>query len=131
MMVSEDRLMMPALVPAPAAGAPARDGAPKVPERTNLNPLAHFSPALVTGPDGKVSATVKLPDSVTRYRVWAVATARIRNSLIRRMRLSSPGNPVFASLERGPSVLGAGHLPDLVRELPGVRGARWGSPAVG
>jgi hypothetical protein len=61
----------------------------------------------------------------------AVATARIRNSLIRRMRLSSPGIPDSLSWERDPSVLGAGHLHDLVRELPGVCDARSGSPAVG
>jgi alpha-2-macroglobulin len=45
-----------------------------VTERANLNPLAAFEPALRTGPDGKVSVPVKLPDNVTRYRITAVGT---------------------------------------------------------
>jgi hypothetical protein len=56
----------------------------------------------------------------------AVATARIRNDLWCRIRLSSPGSNALSNVddrERDPSVLCAGHLPDLVRELPVMCGA--------
>jgi alpha-2-macroglobulin len=43
--------------------------------RTNFDALALFAPALRTGADGRVSAEVRLPDSLTRYRVFAVAVA--------------------------------------------------------
>jgi hypothetical protein len=41
--------------------------------RSNFSALANFSPSCVTDKDGKVSVDFKLPDSLTRYRVWAVA----------------------------------------------------------
>jgi uncharacterized protein YfaS (alpha-2-macroglobulin family) len=43
--------------------------------RKDFDPLAAFFPALVTGADGRASATFKLPDSVTRYRIFAVAAS--------------------------------------------------------
>src|SRR5262249_36648858 len=43
--------------------------------RTNFNPLAAFSPAVKTGPDGKATIELKLPDNLTRYRVVAIAVA--------------------------------------------------------
>ncbi len=41
--------------------------------RRDFNPTAVFRTGLVTGKDGKVSATFKLPDSLTRFRSTAVA----------------------------------------------------------
>jgi uncharacterized protein YfaS (alpha-2-macroglobulin family) len=43
--------------------------------RTNFNPLAAFAPEVKTGPDGKASIDIKLPDNLTRYRVIAIAVA--------------------------------------------------------
>ena len=48
---------------------------PPVAIRSNFNPLAAFSPAVKTGPDGKATIEVKMPDNLTRYRVIAVAVA--------------------------------------------------------
>jgi len=48
--------------------------APRVLERTNLDPLAAFVPDLRTDATGHVTATITLPDNVTRYRITAVAT---------------------------------------------------------
>ena len=49
-------------------------GEPPVVERMNLDALAAFVPSAKTSPDGRVSVDVRLPDSVTRYRIWAVVT---------------------------------------------------------
>ncbi|HEY6037193.1 MAG TPA: DUF6049 family protein, partial [Kofleriaceae bacterium] len=43
--------------------------------RTNFNPLAAFSPAVKTGPDGKATVSIKVPDNLTRYRIVAIAVA--------------------------------------------------------
>ncbi|HEX6765158.1 MAG TPA: alpha-2-macroglobulin family protein, partial [Polyangiaceae bacterium] len=70
--------------PAPAPGAKkvitvsevAIEGVPeKFAVRTNFDPLAAFVPRLVTDARGHVDANVKLPDSLTRYRVTAVVAA--------------------------------------------------------
>ncbi|CAF3263406.1 unnamed protein product [Rotaria socialis] len=42
--------------------------------RSNFNPLACWTPSSITDSSGHVSIEVKLPDSLTRYRVWALAT---------------------------------------------------------
>lgn len=80
-MIGSDMAEMSLMAAAPTAGAvpdasksSSQTTDAPVPERTDLNPLALFAPALVTGADGKVSAALKLPDSVTRYRITAVAT---------------------------------------------------------
>lgn len=57
-----------------------KPGAPEAPEpaiavRSNFDPLAHFSPSVVTDSDGTARVTVKLPDNLTRYRIVAVAVA--------------------------------------------------------
>lgn len=49
-------------------------GEPLVVERVDLDALAAFVPSAQTGADGRVAVDVRLPDNVTRYRVWAVAT---------------------------------------------------------
>jgi ubiquitin-like protein Nedd8 len=41
--------------------------------RTNMSALAYFGPNLRSGPNGKITAKFTLPDSLTRYRVMAVA----------------------------------------------------------
>ncbi len=41
--------------------------------RKNFSALANFSPAEITGADGTAKVTFTLPDSVTRYRIIAVA----------------------------------------------------------
>jgi len=43
--------------------------------RKNLRPLAHFSPALKTDSEGKVTTAMELPDNLTRYRVTALAAS--------------------------------------------------------
>ena len=41
--------------------------------RKKFNPVAFFDPALITNPDGKVTIRFTLPDTMTSYRVYAVA----------------------------------------------------------
>jgi len=41
--------------------------------REDFSPCAHWAPALVTGPDGRFRASFNSPDTLTRYRVIAVA----------------------------------------------------------
>ncbi len=41
--------------------------------RKNFDPCATWAPTLITGADGKFSHSFKLPDTLTRYRVIAVA----------------------------------------------------------
>ena len=62
------------------AMADEKPGAPEASEpaiavRTNFDPLAHFSPSVVTGSDGTARVSVKLPDNLTRYRIVAVAVS--------------------------------------------------------
>jgi uncharacterized protein YfaS (alpha-2-macroglobulin family) len=58
-----------------ATKKPPSAAGPAIAIRSNFNPLAAFSPAVKTGPDGKAIVDVKLPDNLTRYRVVAVAVA--------------------------------------------------------
>lgn len=58
--------------------AESRDEAPPQPNtpinlRTNFNALAVFAPNVKTDSSGKATVDVKLPDSLTRYRVMVVA----------------------------------------------------------
>ena len=46
--------------------------------RTNFDALAAYVPSLTTDDDGNASAEVTLPDSVTRYRIMAVAATADR-----------------------------------------------------
>ena len=43
--------------------------------RSNFNPLAAFSPAVVTDANGRATVEIKMPDNLTRYRIVAVAIA--------------------------------------------------------
>ena len=49
------------------------EGASKVKVRTRFDALAHFTPTNVTDADGNVQVTFEMPDSLTKYRVWAIA----------------------------------------------------------
>ena len=73
---------MPAPPPAPmvAASAPATEAAPEAPQpgqsftvRKNFDALAVFKGALSTDAAGKTRVKVKLPDNLTRYRIFSVA----------------------------------------------------------
>ncbi|MDQ3367338.1 MAG: hypothetical protein M3680_18090, partial [Myxococcota bacterium] len=46
--------------------------------RKDFRPTAVFSPRLRTGADGKVQLSVQMPDSLTRFRIIALATANTR-----------------------------------------------------
>ncbi|CAF4316916.1 unnamed protein product, partial [Adineta steineri] len=52
----------------------AGGGEPKIAVRSNFNPLACWVPSSITNSSGHVSFEFKLPDNLTRYRVWAIAT---------------------------------------------------------
>ncbi len=50
------------------------DATPKgVKLRSDLNPLAYYNPAILTGADGTASVTFKLPGNLTKYKVMAIA----------------------------------------------------------
>ena len=51
---------------------------PGITPRTRFAPLALFEPALRTGADGRVRVQLRLPESLTRYRVMAVAVEGAR-----------------------------------------------------
>jgi uncharacterized protein YfaS (alpha-2-macroglobulin family) len=55
-----------------------RIGDVAVKARKDFRPTAVFSPRLQTDANGKVKLTVKMPDSLTRYRILALATANTR-----------------------------------------------------
>jgi uncharacterized protein YfaS (alpha-2-macroglobulin family) len=48
---------------------------PTVHVRSDFRPLAHFDPSVLTDASGRATVKVKLPESLTRYRVMAVAAA--------------------------------------------------------
>ncbi len=51
-----------------------RDASSPLSVRSNFNPLAAFVPRLTTDAAGKAQAQFKLPDSLTRYRIFAVSS---------------------------------------------------------
>lgn len=51
---------------------------PGVDMRSNFSPTAYWGPTLRVGPDGTARASFKLPDSLTRFRLMAVAHAARR-----------------------------------------------------
>jgi uncharacterized protein YfaS (alpha-2-macroglobulin family) len=74
------------------------DGDPsKLDERKDFRPTAVFEPCLVTGPDGTVTVSFDLPDSLTTYRCTAVA-AGLHDFGIREqdLRVSAPLTAVAA-----------------------------------
>jgi uncharacterized protein YfaS (alpha-2-macroglobulin family) len=78
--VMQESLALPAAAPAPLRMAMAKSRAEeKAPEpirtRTDFAALALFAGSLPTDAEGRARVDVKLPDSLTRYRVMAVAAA--------------------------------------------------------
>ncbi|CAF2070665.1 unnamed protein product [Rotaria magnacalcarata] len=55
-------------------GSGASGAGQKIAVRSNFNPLACWIPSSITNSSGRVSFEIKLPDNLTRYRVWALAT---------------------------------------------------------
>lgn len=49
--------------------------------RSNFDPLAAFIPSCTTDARGLAELTVKLPDNLTRYRIWAVAVTQTQFGL--------------------------------------------------
>jgi hypothetical protein len=49
--------------------------------RSNFTAIANFTPSLVTDKTGNVSVEFKMPDSLTKYRVWAVAVTDLKFGL--------------------------------------------------
>ncbi|GIW73318.1 MAG: hypothetical protein KatS3mg102_2860 [Planctomycetota bacterium] len=52
-------------------------GAPAIRARVDLRPLALFAPAVRTDAEGRASVPLRVPDSLTRYRIMAVAAAGV------------------------------------------------------
>ena len=66
----------PMATSAPAAEGAAGTASQPIQVRSDFNPLALFSAAVVTDASGEARVAVKLPDNLTRYRVMAVAVAQ-------------------------------------------------------
>ena len=74
------RVAMPAAAPAFVAEMSKEitvhaESAPSIALRTDFGALAFFDPSVTTDGSGRATVTVKLPDSLTRYRIMAVAAA--------------------------------------------------------
>ncbi len=80
----ERRALMESALPAAAAPAPmarkavADEPAAPIRARSDFAALALFAARVPLDPDGRASVPVKLPDSLTRYRVMAVAASGAR-----------------------------------------------------
>lgn len=61
-------------LPSPSP-APAQDEQAPIQMRTDFSALALFAPTVTTDSAGKAQVALKLPDSLTRYRIMAVAVA--------------------------------------------------------
>lgn len=106
--VDDDDIQMccPAPEPAPApciADAPADN--PEMRLRSNFEPVAVWKAALRTDAEGRFSAEAELPDTLTTYRVFAVAADRsgarfgvAEDSFVVNLPVMiSPGMPLFMS----------------------------------
>jgi hypothetical protein len=62
-------------VPDRDAGGAVRGVGRKPMLRVNFSPIALFAPKLVTDPSGRARVALTLPDDLTRYRVFALASA--------------------------------------------------------
>jgi uncharacterized protein YfaS (alpha-2-macroglobulin family) len=69
-------LALPAAAPMMEKAESNAAHAPAIRIRSDFNPLAAFSPSVMTDASGKASVPVKLPDNLTRYRVMAVAVSQ-------------------------------------------------------
>ncbi len=73
MLRSADMAFMAAPMEMPAAEAAPGAVQPVIRVRLDFNPLALFSPVVVTDNNGEAHLPIKLPDNLTRYRIMAVA----------------------------------------------------------
>lgn len=98
-----------AMMMAPAGAAPGGGGDP-IDLRSELRPLAHFAPQLMTDDEGRAVARFRLPDDLTRWRARAVAAAgskigRGETAFVARKPVSvSPALPRFLSLGDRPEL---------------------------
>jgi hypothetical protein len=74
--------------------------------RKDFNPVAYFNPAVLTRPDGTAEVSFRLPDTMTAYRVYAVACDKgsgfasvQRDLVVTKPFYLEPGLPAF--LTRG------------------------------
>eukprot|EP01117_Protostelium_nocturnum_P002038 TRINITY_DN1268_c0_g1_i6.p1 TRINITY_DN1268_c0_g1~~TRINITY_DN1268_c0_g1_i6.p1 ORF type:complete len:1999 (+),score=638.13 TRINITY_DN1268_c0_g1_i6:110-6106(+) len=54
--------------------APGGGAGQSIQERSNFDPLAAWFPSVITDSEGKCSVHIMMPDSLTKYRVWAYAS---------------------------------------------------------
>ncbi len=57
-------------------GNPGGGGSDGAPARSDFRQSAYFNPAVVTGADGKAHVSFKLPESLTTYRLMAIAVSK-------------------------------------------------------
>lgn len=57
-------------------GNPGGGGSDGAPARSDFRQSAYFNPAVVTGPDGRAHVSFKLPESLTTYRLMAIAVSK-------------------------------------------------------
>ena len=69
-MAADNMMMMKSM----GAAAPAANGSSAMSVRSNFNPTAVFAPTVITDKKGKAKVTFTLPDSLTSYRLTAVAS---------------------------------------------------------
>ncbi len=96
-----DEFAQPQMVALAAGSAPPAD---PIRIRKDLSALASWSPAISTDAQGRASVSVRLPDSVTRYRIMAVAASgsdrfgKGESQLTARLPLTArPSPPRFAN----------------------------------
>ncbi len=90
---------------APSVRAKAKD-IPKPRLRTDFAPVAVWQAALKTDAEGNFSAKVKLPDTLTTYRIFAVAVSRCGKRFgqaegefrVNQPVMMTPGTPLFMSV---------------------------------
>eukprot|EP00005_Dracoamoeba_jomungandri_P005536 CAMPEP_0174259328 /NCGR_PEP_ID=MMETSP0439-20130205/8157_1 /TAXON_ID=0 /ORGANISM="Stereomyxa ramosa, Strain Chinc5" /LENGTH=2029 /DNA_ID=CAMNT_0015343159 /DNA_START=203 /DNA_END=6292 /DNA_ORIENTATION=- len=70
---STSKRFLPMACLAAVGGGEAPDQNEMIAVRSNFDPLACFEPSVVTDSNGQASVKVTMPDSLTSYRVWAVA----------------------------------------------------------
>ncbi len=110
----------------------AEDKAPEpIRARTDFSALALFAASVATDAEGRARVPVKLPDSLTRYRVMAVAVEGARRfgsgeaTLVARLPLMvRPSAPRFLNFGDRFELPVVGAEPDRRRDDGGRRGAR-------
>jgi hypothetical protein len=66
-------------VRSPDGSKTGKDKDSPIATRSNFDPLAAFAPAMISDGNGRASLSVKLPDSLTRYRIMAVVVSGERD----------------------------------------------------